>query len=616
MYAAVTAPEPSPELRAGRRAVVGLDGVTLLGDLEWHRGLRKWFLHCRLTPDGLTPSPFVPVATYWYVAVSAAYPWGSVTFYPAKTGGLVATFQHQRYNAEGREELSWREGTLCLDTPAKSLGRHGYSIEPFGVEERLRWHFRRALSWLGAASCGELALTGEPFELPQYPGDEAAPFAAVFAESTDSFDTWMATGEEFGLVDFYTISRGIDLQIVKAFKTPAGTPILTPAWGRAITKGRGSISHGLWFRLRETPALEPWQAPANWGELRKACGAQGVDLDERLRSAVEAVKRKDKLGQTALLGFPIPATVGGKPERMHWLAIRLPQLAAAGTQVNGFRKAAHWTWKHNRDRLLRDGAPVRWAKSENWFPDQLQTRGRLHVDVTSKKTLLIGGGAMGSPFAELLVRAGVLGMMVADGDRFGAGNLGRHTLDMEDLYAFKAEAVAGRLNRLSPFARVEFFNSDFPPRDAGGAARVNECEVVVDCTGSDELLYELSTFEWKGDRTFFSASLSLGARRLYCFSFRGTSFPHDEFRRQITPWLERDIEENSKAELPREGVGCWHPVFPARADDVWLMASAAVKHFERMSLSPAPEPSLTVFEQVLDDDGMFSGVRRVAGEGS
>jgi ThiF family len=607
--------ELSPELRTGRRAIVGLDGVTLLSDLEWHRGLRKWVLHCRLTPK-LTTGPFVPATTDWYVLVSLAYPWGSITFYPAKRDGLVRTFPHQRFNAPGRDELPWRTGSLCLDTPARALGRHGYSIEPFGTEERLRWHFRRAFSWLIAASRGELALPSEPFELPQYPTDLDSPFSAVFSESPESFATWLGTDEEFGLVDFYVLRREINLQVIRAFRTLKGKPILMPAWGRSVIEGSGTLSHGFWLRLRDTLVLEPWQAPATWGELRDACGAQGVDLDERLRAAVESVGKKDKMGQVALLGFPIPALIGEAPERMHWLALRLPQLAGAHTQVRGFRKSKQWSRKHNREHLLRDSAPVRWVNSENWYPDQLQTRGRLHVNVTSKKTLVLGAGALGSPMAELLVRAGVLGMMLADGDLFEAGNLARHTLGLEDLNKFKAESVAKRLNSLSPFARVEWFNSDFPPSDVGGVARMNECEVVIDCSGNDELLYELSTFEWKGSRTFFSASLSLGARRLYCFSASGLTFPHDEFRRLITPWLKRDVEENSHAELPREGVGCWHPVFPARADDVWLLASAAVKQFEQTSLSPSAASRLVVFEQVVDDDGMFSGVRRIASEGA
>lgn len=562
----------------------------------------------------MAPGPFVPAETDWYVLVSGAYPWGSISFYPAKRGGLVYTFPHQSYNAPGRDDVPWRTGSLCLDTPARSLGRRGYTIESYEAELRLPWHFGRALAWLEDASRGGLVKPGEPFELPQYPADPNSPLSLAFSESPESFATWRETAEEFGTADFYVLRRELDVQVVKAFKTLGGKPLLMPAWGSAVTQGAGGLSHGFWFRLRATPVLDPWQGPATWGELRAACRRQGIDIDERLRAAVESVKGKDGIGQVALFGFPIPATVGGAPERMHWLALNLPKLAGGDTQVRGFRKGKEWSWQHNRERLLRDGAPVRWLESENWYPDQLQTRGRLAEEVTSKKILSLGAGALGSPVAELLVRAGAHDMLIVDDDRLEAGNPTRHTLGLDDLNKYKAAAVAKRLNQISPFAHVEAINSPFPPSAPGAAARMNECEIVVDCTGSDEVLYELSSFGWKESRLFFSASLSLGARRVFCFSARGDRFPHDAFRRMIDPWLRKDLEEHARRELPREGIGCWHPVFPARADDVWLMASAAVKHLERVVMSPPAAPQLVVFEQVLDEDGVFSGVRRILSE--
>jgi hypothetical protein len=57
-------------------------------------------------------------------------------------------------------------------------------------------------------------------------------------------------------------------------------------------------------------------------------------------------------------------------------------------------------------------------------------------------------------------------------------------------------------------------------------------------------------------------------------------------------------------------VGCWHPVFPARADDVWLFAAAAVKCLESAVLSPPSEPQLVVFEQQITEKGEFIGIKR------
>ena len=145
-------------------------------------------------------------------------------------------------------------------------------------------------------------------------------------------------------------------------------------------------------------------------------------------------------------------------------------------------------------------------------------------------------------------------------------------------------------------------------------ARVEKCDLLTDCTGNDEVLYHLSCLDWKNEVLFFSASISLGARRLFCFVAQGTRFPNEIFRRLVSPWLVRDVEEHAREELPRKGIGCWYPVFPARADDVWMLAAVAVKHLERVASSPPAKPELIVFEQYRDERGMFSGIRKASVE--
>ena len=68
------------------------------------------------------------------------------------------------------------------------------------------------------------------------------------------------------------------------------------------------------------------------------------------------------------------------------------------------------------------------------------------------------------------------------------------------------------------------------------------------------------------------------------------------------------MEENAGVRLPREGIGCWHPLFPARIDDVWLMAAAAIKRLEETLAAPPTEPVLVVFEQTIEN-GHFTGIR-------
>jgi len=196
-----------------------------------------------------------------------------------------------------------------------------------------------------------------------------------------------------------------------------------------------------------------------------------------------------------------------------------------------------------------------------------------------------------------------------DGDTLQIGNLCRHTLDLDHVKDDKAAALAQHLNRASPHAQVVAISDHFPSSDANDLARVQACDVIIDCTGSDDALQQLAEYPWTGSRLFLSLSLGLRAKRLYCFSAVCTGFPFDAYRRLMSPWLDRDLEDNADQELPREGIGCWHPVFPARVDDVWMLAAVAAKHLEAVVEAWLAEPQLAVFEQQYQG-GSFLAVHR------
>lgn len=611
----ITAPAPAlpGELRLARRAIIGIEQFALLRDWEWNRSIQNWVLHCRLSPDIQTGS-LIPHSTDWFVHVSPAYPFGEIKFFPAKEGGLTATFPHQKYNEAGHVDLPWRTGCLCLDTPAHTFKRRELNVEPYEAQQRLSWHVHRACQWLEDASRGELALPGEPFELPDFPIDLSLPFSVAFIESSDSLFMWNEVPEQAGIVEYYVLRRKINLHVVRSFQSLNGHTLIAHEWGRSITDDASLISHGFWLKLTETPVLTPWQAPATWGELRLAFEHQGINLDSLLHTAFKAFRQKDEIGRIALIGFPLPARLGDPPECMHWQALHLPELIPRDGQVRGFRHGHQRIWPHNRERVLHNGTAAKWLPSENWHSDQLTTRGVLPMNLTSRKILLLGAGALGAAVAEMLVRAGVSRLLIVDGDLLKAGNLTRHTLDLRDLNDHKAAAVAKRLNQVSPQARVEAMNQSFPPANSDEKMRLTNCEVVIDCTGSDEVLQQMASFDWDSEKLFFSASMSLGARRLYCFAARGRSFPSESFRQQITPWLTRDFSENADTEMPREGIGCWHPIFPARADDVWMMAAVAVKQLEQTASFSRDKSEIIVYEQHRESGELFSGIRKVSTE--
>lgn len=601
-------PIPSLELKAARRSLEGISGCRVLGGWCWYPRLNRWVLRCQLTIS--CPSLYVPETTEWHVSVSPSHPWGSLKLFPSQKGGLTATFPHQSHNGSGPDDLPWRMGDLCLFTGLRALGRHGFDTEPFESTRRLRWHILRALDWLRAAANGSLVRPGDPFELPHFPDVSQSHQLLTFEEGSASLANWQSIPNQCGLAEMTLMRQERDILAVSEFRSVKGESLWRPSWLlNSHFKSRPEDS-GVWIRLKESPVLEPWHAPATWGELRTACVRQGIHLDEPLRQLLGLIR--DGRPRLLLLGFPIPDIVDGPTNQMHWQGITLPAVSHGKQTMRGFRPQKEGQWLRDRRELLRNSAKVIWVESENWTRERLIARGQLGSPLVSSDVLLIGGGALGSAVAELLVRAGIRRLLIMDGDDVEAGNLCRHTLLMSDIRQNKARALARRLKQVSPHVDVEAVESSFPPTTAVHREKLQGCEVVIDCTADDSVLRELGRFPWESTSRFASLSLGFGAKRLFCFVAAGTRFPSGAYRKTIQPWLEREQREAGGVELVREGAGCWHPVFPARADDIWLLAAASVKYLDHIFRSPILRTTLTVFEQEAEEG--FSGLTRTVEE--
>lgn len=579
---------PVPDaLRAARRSLDEVDGAAAIGDWWWHEGTGRWALSVSLR-SGAEPSRFVPTESDWFVVADRSYPRGRVTFYPAQQGGLDVTFPHQHYNAVAAN-APWRCGDICLEDFLAGLGRAGLGAEPESADTRLRWRAERAMEWLRAAAQDRLLPAGTPFELPDFPETGATPLVA-FRESSDSFALWRSSHAWWGTAEVFRPPDVPSAVVVQRFLDPDDRDLV-------------AAERSVWVRLLKVPALRPWQAPSTWGELRDVAARQGFDLDKGLRRAARRIQ--DGRAHVALVGFPIPRTVGVPDVQMHWQALRLPA-PSQDRQSPYLRQSGEAGLRRNGGRtVFASDQRIDWLPSENWHRTEIATRGRFPDAVAAQHVVVIGAGALGSAIAELLVRAGVSRLTLIDEDVLQAGNLVRHTLGLADLLRPKASAVAEHLNLSNPSARVDALVERFPPSDSD-QPHLRAADAIVDTTGEDGVAASMAEFPWGRPRLFASVSLGLGARRIYLYTARATTFPNTHFRRLVDPLAAED-HERFEGEPPWEAIGCWHPVFPARADDIWLLAAAAVKRIVGATEQGSPEAKLEIIEQ--EADGGVSVVR-------
>ncbi len=365
-------------LLLGRKDVDRIEEVEIIEEFKMHNPSGRFVMRLKLNPAGLAFSEFVPSETEWFVFADPEYPFGEIDFFPSGTGGVDKTFPHQALNIEIAVD-DWRTGKVCLSEQFAAFGDSFFSNEPFTAEERLAWHIKRALGWLQSASRNELLANGHFFEMPVFENQVGDDSLIAFVESNDSFEVWQNNQNSVGFFEYH-VSPANNIFLVNKFLNLSKKPFLAPNWGDYVYSLQTPKKFGVWIKLESLPIVPPWQAPLTWEELKFCLQKQNINLDECIDSLFSSRTEKDRIDSLALIGFPIPDKIGEKYERYHWQGVKLPPLKFRDSSVNGFRPSEEAAGRANRN-ILTDSTPIEWIKSENWFPDQIRSRGGLSENI-------------------------------------------------------------------------------------------------------------------------------------------------------------------------------------------------------------------------------------------
>lgn len=617
---------PTENLRRGRRRIEEISEITLLEDWTWDAVTERFYLHVSicLKCDG----PDVPRVTEWYVVATASYPFGPLSIYPSCKNSIMNTFPHQSINAFEEKNHLWRKGKLCVDLIDQSLGFRVPEKEPFTVDERLFWNMQRTVLWLRAAAEGTLVKNGDAFELPDFPVSHIEQTFA-FQEDSVSLMIWEDIDKKYGIARIVRrqLQTAQSVAVIHSFRSFDSKKIIyQPVWGTAIDAIK-PYEEALWIRLNEVPVINGWQAPVNLLDLKQICTSQGIDLLDILKTF--APRARDGLPHLLLIGFPISAHIGETPCEMTWQAIELPVLSCGKYTNRSFHSGkrrsvpstrgatsgcrpgeAGW-WMNDKATILLDSMELSWIHSENWSARTIKGRGKLTSRLTNQRIAMIGLGSLGASIAELLTRAGAAHLTCIDGNVLEIGNLCRHTLCARDLYQFKSKHIAERLTDIDPNVHATHVDNYLSLDETGVLTPdLSNYDIIIDTTGENQVLDLLSSKKWKRRTVFCSSSVGLGAKRLY-INIQRTSLPcFEDFLKLVEPCLEKDSDDCDLSELPRDGIGCWHPLFPARADDMWLAACTTVKALETF-VERSTGKSISLVYETQNEEGLFTGLQLI-----
>lgn len=588
--------EVSDELRLARRQLETIAGYGLVDDFKWNPSVGQWHLKIKLNLPVVT-NDFVQQETFWFILVDDSYPKGNILVMPSKEQGIDRTFQHQNYNGNGNEDYPWRTGKLCLDTTLASWGKKAYDKEPTSAIDRLKWHVLRCIDWIFAASSGALSKENDPFEFPPFP--KRTDYLVVFNESEATFHDWNGKTDNHGRFEFCEINSSRKVYVVTSFFKSKDL-FLEYDWGLKIKNLPINQVAGIWIKLDSMPIMMPWQIPETFAELFEQTNSPR--LKEDLTNEYLNTRRRGQIIGLVMIGFPVSDVIGSQPKSYHWFGFEI----IPTKKPPGLFNKSEALFQHEHKALFAPQNKINWVTTENWSKKEISSRGLLLDKIVRSNILVVGAGAVGSLFLELLIRLGCTKIKVVDGDIVKVGNLSRHILNLKDIGNKKAEAVSERINNIFPHVKSSFFNGTIQKAISSGKTEFETFDIIVDATGDDEALSYLSDNLSNSDKSFISISTGINAHRLYCFVCHCPAKSISErFNDNVTPWLKKDKEEFPQAELPSEGIGCWHPLFPSRFDDLTMLLGAVAKPIEN-SFETMTDSFMVIEKQY--DKGTFKGI--------
>ena len=227
-------------------------------------------------------------------------------------------------------------------------------------------------------------------------------------------------------------------------------------------------------------------------------------------------------------------------------------------------------------------AEIKWAITIDSSYKYFFGRGVLYEKITNAKILIIGIGAIGSMIAKTLVRGGCKHIDISDYGIKEPENVCRSEYMFVYGIVDKVKELMQILSTISPFININYFKNEcfelgiknFYKNIKGRkiySDKINEYDIVFDCTTDNDLMYILDSLKLKCD--LINISITNHAKELVCgFNPNTYHFVNTQFN---------EILENNITDL-YEPTGCWSPTFKASYNDINALVQLTIKRINNL----------------------------------
>lgn len=413
-------------------------------------------------------------------------------------------------------------------------------------------------------------------------------FAYFFNEVDYAFSK-----NQFGLMDYSTISNGvfytekINSNIIQRFYDRDKKELVDVKWNFQLKSLPTSV--GLFIFLKDAPSKNQRWVFKEWKNFETLLPQDFL----KFLHSVETNHSKDKGKHLPLLvGYYISDT------EIHWQVI---MLEIGNFPIYGEKVNQRWLTMLDGDRKID------WGMTRNCSYKYFFGRGRLNDKFTNGKILIIGIGAIGSIVAKTLTRSGCTKIDFIDYDVKEPENVCRSEYSFFTGITNKTNDLINELCLISPF--FEPTNGGYDYSEAFDfyikshltdtktkpilEQRLNEYDIIIDCSADRDLLYILSQLKIKS--LFLNLSISNHAKQFVCAAeLNRYEFLTTQFNGNV---LQFDIDDLHNP------TGCWSPTFKASYNDINVLVQFAIKH---ISLRFEQGKALRNFVVETDDTDCFT----------
>ena len=220
-------------------------------------------------------------------------------------------------------------------------------------------------------------------------------------------------------------------------------------------------------------------------------------------------------------------------------------------------------------------------------------RGCLCDNLKKKRIAIVGLGAIGSMVAESLAHSGVSKIGLWDSDIIEPGNICRSTYTLADIGESKVQAIENKIKSINPFIEAKeikahghwfmhnanyseyvegsFYDNVNYKSQEDSLKEIQDFDMIIDCTGSNEMLHFLSYAVPKNE--LVSLCITNHANELVCTTNAdGNAF---ELRKAYLSRIEQDTKN-----FYVEGSGCYSPTFLAKYFDIASLVNCCIRNLD------------------------------------